>query len=1004
MRNRIYLKTLSQRLKQTSALVGVLSSLCCFAGSAAANPQGGQVVGGQATISTTDPNTLTVNQFSSKAIIDWHSFNIDAGETTRFLQPNSSSVILNRVVGSQDPSRIMGTLHANGTVMLVNPDGILFGPNSQVDVGGLVATTSDISNSDFMAGNFNFSIPGKPSASIVNQGNITIKDHGIGAFVAPGVRNQGVISARLGKVSLASANQFTLDLFGDGLVNLAIGDEITQDVIDVATGLTVADLVKNEGRITADGGIVALSAATARTAVNSVINNTGIIEARSVAERNGKIILGGQTADTKAVDAPKQIVRVSGKLDVSGKNKDEKGGLVLITGEVLTIADLGIDASGYAGGGRVLIGGDYLGGKGDHETIAKHRIPIESFKVPTALEVALLHSVSINADALYEGDGGKIIVWSDNATATEATLTARGGKLGGDGGFIETSGKQRLASLGIVDVSSANGISGTWLLDPANVTIDSGGTNIVGGFFDPGNTNSIITASSIEAALNTGTNVTIQTGPSNVPGFGDITVRTSINKTAGGDATLSLLAHSGILIPGGSPTIPTAITSTSGKLNIILNGNIDPTSGGNVGLPGIPEFNPAIVTNGGSLEISALDFLPDRSGIRTNGGDVVINLTNGASFPEILSGPPGNPRPPDFFVIDAGAGSVTIRRANPPAGPGTINLEDYSIFALGGVTIDLVGGAPPTEISVGLGSLQNSTPEIVYSGSLNITNQPSFLETLFVQTRSEATRAIDDALREATSQADTSSEIRIEREFRQVERHQRESKNSKFTLEKEFQKLLEDSFGIPQSAATVLVSDALSSIASHLSNGGYLSVDIKNILAFAVSKEGRHITRKVVERRYSSESFVNSAAGSAAFTLAADLFEAILEPRIHTVEGKVALRMGVRSFKVLYASRNFGLIGASAQAIQILAADLVEMHKAINDFEEAGGKDLLSEQEQQVLDAMINYAKRLARGGLTKRQEFLIREFLEISGPEIIARLQTAKNSFGVRFASYYPF
>src|SRR5206468_12709830 len=166
----------------------------------------------------------------------WHTFNIGARESVRFNQPGSSSVVLNRVTGGLGPSEILGTLTANGRVFLINRDGILFGPSSVVNTAGFLATTHDIRNADFMAGRYNFNIPGRPDASIVNQGRITATSGGFAALVAPSVRNSGTITATLGTVALASGNSFTLDMYGDKLITLAVGDQIASKVIDVSTG------------------------------------------------------------------------------------------------------------------------------------------------------------------------------------------------------------------------------------------------------------------------------------------------------------------------------------------------------------------------------------------------------------------------------------------------------------------------------------------------------------------------------------------------------------------------------------------------------------------------------------------------------------------------------------------------------------------------------------------------------------------------------------------------
>ena len=240
------------------------------------------MVGGAATIQGQGGPAVIVNQSSGSAIINWNTFNIGVNESVRFNQPGASSVVLNRVTGGLGPSEILGTLTANGRVFVINRDGILFGPNAVVNTAGFLATTHDIRNSDFMAGRYNFNIPGRPDASIVNQGRITATSGGFAALVAPGVRNTGTITATLGTVALVSGNGFTLDLYGDKLITLAVGDQIASKVIDVSTGRPLKSLVSNEGKIRANGGRVELTAAAARTVVDSVINTRGVITANSI--------------------------------------------------------------------------------------------------------------------------------------------------------------------------------------------------------------------------------------------------------------------------------------------------------------------------------------------------------------------------------------------------------------------------------------------------------------------------------------------------------------------------------------------------------------------------------------------------------------------------------------------------------------------------------------------------------------------------------------------------
>ena len=307
--------------------------------SALAGPNGATVVGGSATVQGQGTPTVTVTQQSQNAIINWNTFNIGAGETTKIVMPNANSVELDRVTGNLGSSQIFGSLSSNGNLFLINPNGILFGKGAQVNVGGLVATTHDITNSDFMAGRYNFFGSGNPHASVVNQGSITAQTGGFAALVAPGVRNTGTITATLGQIGLASANAFALDFYGDRLIQLNIGNSIAGSVIDVATGQPLKSLVSNTGVLKANGGRVELTAASARKVVDSVINNSGVIEANSIGTHNGMIVLEGATGASKVAGSPTQTVKVSGTLSAAGKRKDTTGGTIEATGRMFRSAE-----------------------------------------------------------------------------------------------------------------------------------------------------------------------------------------------------------------------------------------------------------------------------------------------------------------------------------------------------------------------------------------------------------------------------------------------------------------------------------------------------------------------------------------------------------------------------------------------------------------------------------------------------------------------------------------
>jgi filamentous hemagglutinin family protein len=520
-----------------SNLVLTATALIALSGApAAGGPEGGTVVGGAATIQGAGTPAVIVNQASSSAVINWNTFNIRANESVRFNQPSSSSVVLNRVTGRQGPSEIMGTLTANGRVFLINRDGILFGPGSVVNTAGFLATTNDIKNADFMAGRYNFNIPGRPDASIVNQGRITATSGGFAALVAPGVRNSGTITATLGTVALASGNSFTLDMYGDKLIALAVGDQIASKVIDVATGKPLKSLVSNtkSGTIGANGGRVELTAAAARAVVDSVINTTGVIRADSIGHRNGLIVLNAATGGSKPAGAPAQTIKLAGTISAAGRHRGTTGGTVVVSGEHIKLANAKIDASGRRGGGKVLIGGDWGGGHPNTTLISNASAKLENFTIATATTVSVDARSTINASATGRGNGGKVILWSDSETTFAGTILARGGAQAGDGGFVETSSRGQLAFTGNVDTYAPRGTTGTLLLDPADYYIqNSGGPKPPAGA-------SVITPQAIETAL-LNSNVVIATNNSTNPQGqnGDIFVNDSISWSTNNSFTLS---------------------------------------------------------------------------------------------------------------------------------------------------------------------------------------------------------------------------------------------------------------------------------------------------------------------------------------------------------------------------------------------------------------------------------------------------------------------------------
>jgi filamentous hemagglutinin family protein len=304
---------------------GILLAACC---QAQALPQGAQVSAGSGGVSSAGA-TMTVNQDSQRMAVNWQSFGIGAGEAVRFVQPNSSAIALNRVLGA-DTSRIAGRLSANGQVWLLNPNGVLFNKGAAVNVGSLLASTLAISDADFMAGKSSFTGSGT-GGNVGNAGSIVAADRGYVAFLGGRVSNDGLIVARLGSVALAAGSAMTLDFAGDRLIN-----------VQVDAGLVDALAANNNGaRIQADGGNVLMSARSVGAALQTAVNNTGLIQAQSVDASGSSIrLLGG----------PQDTVAINGTLDASSASPGGgPAGNIVTAGGNVRVADSASVLTGPAG-------------------------------------------------------------------------------------------------------------------------------------------------------------------------------------------------------------------------------------------------------------------------------------------------------------------------------------------------------------------------------------------------------------------------------------------------------------------------------------------------------------------------------------------------------------------------------------------------------------------------------------------------------------------------------
>lgn len=517
--------------------------------SAAANPLGPSVANGQVGFATTG-STLTVTN-TPGAIINWQGFSIAANEVTRFAQQSAASAVLNRVVSS-NPSSILGALQSNGQVFLVNPNGIMFGAGSTVDVAGLVATTLNLSDADFLAGRNNFTqVPG--AQNISNAGNITAQTGGQIFLIAPNVENTGVITAPNGEILLAAGHSVELVNSNDPSLRVNItapaGDATNVGQLIASSGNLglFGTVVRNSGTVSADsavqqggrivfkasqraeaggsitasgtsGGSVTLSAAhSSDPNAPGVVIQTGSIQAQGTAGTGGTVSMNADsilsTAAIKVdgttagglinVQAAGRALSTSSAQYTANSSQGQggdilvsanvsnytsgsygatgvTGGNLTLAGNEIKLAGAQLDASGTNGGGAIHVGGLMHGAAG---------FSAQGIALGNAASVFTNSSASFNADALQSGNGGEVVLWSDQAMSFKGGISAKGGALSGNGGMAEVSGLTSLGYSGLTNLSAANGVNGTLLLDPRNITIVAGNGALAGTpyqeIFDP---------------------------------------------------------------------------------------------------------------------------------------------------------------------------------------------------------------------------------------------------------------------------------------------------------------------------------------------------------------------------------------------------------------------------------------------------------------------------------------------------------------------------------------
>ena len=297
-----------------------------------AAPQGGVVTSGSASINQNGATT-TINQNTQKTTINWQSFSIGSSETVNFVQPSSSSIALNRVVGNER-SVISGALNANGQVWILNSNGVLFNKSAQINTAGLLTTTRELSDEAFNNSQYNFT--GESNADIINLGTIRVSQEAYAVLAGSHVRNGGTIEVVRGKIALIGAEEYSISLNGNSIVELTI-DKASLEAI-----------VENHGAVIADGGEIIMKAQAVDEVFKGVVNNTGIVEATSLADIMGKVTLDANGA-----------VMNSGIVDVS--NEHGVGGEIRLTADE-TVHNTGIlNARGVEGGFIALAAPSVIG-------------------------------------------------------------------------------------------------------------------------------------------------------------------------------------------------------------------------------------------------------------------------------------------------------------------------------------------------------------------------------------------------------------------------------------------------------------------------------------------------------------------------------------------------------------------------------------------------------------------------------------------------------------------
>jgi filamentous hemagglutinin family protein len=699
-------------------------------------PTGGKVSAGQASISQSGAN-LVIQQSSNRAAINWQTFNLGKDAQVQFQQPSASSVTLNRVL-SADPSQIFGRISANGQVILSNPAGVYFGKDARVDVGGLVATTHGMNDTDFMAGKNRYerNVTTGSTGSVVNEGELKAALGGYIALLAPEVRNQGAVIAHMGTVALAAGE--AVDLKFD------TNNRLTSIRVEPSQ---IAALVDNRHAVQAPGGLIIISAQSMDRLVGGVVKNSGRIEANGLQQQGGRIMLsashklentGSITANatvgsTAAESGPAGRIEISapqvtnsGSLSATGSSQHSAGS-VLVQATQFTQTDTGrIDLSAPTQGGTLSIqttGSVQLQGSVDVQA-TQYSTTTGTASQGGQISIAAQGDIALNNATLDAsgGQGGRIQLrakapaQTDNPNPIPETPDA--------------PGQGRLAMMGQSTLSTRgrNGQGGTQVLlgdhiellgqTALNATGTAGGGNVLVGGDWQGGTNAERRVLADGNALPQATTVTMAEGV-NIDA-------SATEKGKGGTVVLWSDIHN-----------PIAFTRAQGA--IFARGGANGGDGGQIETSGATLLTDGVTGSAASPKGRAGDWLfdPYNYTIDASGASTIAGLLNGGTAVTIDA---ANASSSGLTGVN-GTGNIAINSAISSTGAGALSLNaagtmaiDANLSVSGGLNLTATGGIDlsanltsagninvnsPLRLKVGQSSISSSAGNLTFAGTIN---------------------------------------------------------------------------------------------------------------------------------------------------------------------------------------------------------------------------------------------------------------------------------------------